>query len=111
MQTAAAKFIAHCDENPVLSYTEALYDFDAFRKAFGRICIPEPPTSTGSSVKSEVLENNAEGSARLSRKDAEVLVKWLMRDMGVVVTDGSVSRLSMMHSDPQYTHGYRGLIQ
>ncbi len=90
-QNAAAKFVAHLDKAPLLSYTDGLYDLDTFRRAFGVVCLPILP-STSSATKLEKPSPHQDGNeARLSKKDVEVLVKWLMRDMGVVVSDGAVS--------------------
>jgi charged multivesicular body protein 7 len=79
-QSAAGKFVAHLEKEPVLSYTDSLFDLETFRRAYGDVCVP------GSSSISE-------GAGRLSKRDVTVLVKWLVRDMGVAVSDGTVRPL------------------
>lgn len=98
-QGAAAKFVAHMDSNPILHYTDSLYDIDTFRRTFGHVCIPDTSVKSTSipksktSQQSKVKDSNEEEEGRLSKRDVTVLLKWLMRDMGVVVTDGTVRRL------------------
>lgn len=66
-------------DNPLLSYTSTLFDLSSFVEEFGEVCLPGGTKSL------------PEGKHRLSKRDCEVLLKWLNRDCGVVVWDGSVS--------------------
>lgn len=72
-------------ENPLLSYSTSLYDLASFVETFGEICLPGGTQCT---------DKTAEGRRhRLSKRDCELLLRWLSRDCGVIVWDGAVSRL------------------
>lgn len=79
-QQSAAAFTDHILKNPILSYTSSLYDLDSFLAEYGEACFPMGPTT----------KRLPKGRHELSKRDAEVLIKWLSRDCQLVVTDGSV---------------------
>ncbi|OXB35397.1 hypothetical protein LQV05_006205 [Cryptococcus neoformans] len=83
LEQSAAAFTAHMLKNPVLSYTSSLYDLDSFLAEYGEACFPAGPTA----------KELPKGKHELSKRDAEVLVRWLSRDCQLVVTDGSVIKV------------------
>ncbi|TYJ53251.1 hypothetical protein B9479_006118 [Cryptococcus floricola] len=83
LEQSAAAFTAHMLKNPILSYTSSLFDADSFLEEYGRACFPMGPTA----------KKLPKGDHRLSRRDVEVLVKWLSRDCLLTVTDGSVIKV------------------
>ena len=69
----------HLQDEPILSYSSTLFSLSTFRERFGEIAMPRGkklPISGHRHV--------------LSKRDIEVLIKWLARDQGVCVTDGEV---------------------
>ncbi|KAK6903398.1 hypothetical protein I203_106901 [Kwoniella mangroviensis CBS 8507] len=103
LEQFASSFTSHISKNPILSYTDALFDLDSFREEYGQICFPASPSS----------KKLPEGTHKLSIRDIEVLVKWLHRDCGVIVTDGSVIKVlepDQMPSDHPITDADRGVI-
>jgi len=56
-----------------------LYSLAAFTEEYAQICFPSRKDVKG-------LEEE-----KLSKRDMEVLIKWLTRDCGVVVTSNDVS--------------------
>jgi charged multivesicular body protein 7 len=65
--------------NPITVYSDSLYSVASFISTFSAICLP-----------GEQGKDLPEGEHRLSKRDCEVLLKWLNRDCGVIVTDGEV---------------------
>ncbi|KAE8539391.1 hypothetical protein D1P53_004491 [Cryptococcus gattii VGV] len=80
LEQSAAAFTDHILKNPILSYTSSLYDLDSFLAEYGEACFPIGPTA----------KTLPKGRHELSKRDAEVLIKWLSRDCQLVVTDGLV---------------------
>ncbi|WVQ74242.1 hypothetical protein IAR50_003839 [Cryptococcus sp. DSM 104548] len=83
LEQSAAAFTAHMLNNPILSYTSSLFDVDSFMEEYGRACFPMSPTA----------KKLPKGDHRLSRRDVELLVKWLSRDCLLTVTDGWVIKV------------------
>lgn len=77
-QQAAALFMEYISVNPVTTYSDSLYSVASFNNAFGTVCLPGDSSET------------SDGEQRLSKRDCEVLLKWLNRDCETVVTDGEV---------------------
>lgn len=71
VKAAAAKFAERLDVNPIVTYTDALFSRATFLGEFGDIMGKE--------------------AAGLSKRDVDVLVRWLARDVGTVVVEGDVS--------------------
>ena len=67
-QDAAARTIRHLDSSPPASYSAALHSLSSF---------------------AELLREDV-GIEGLSTRDVEVLVRWLERDEGVLVSDSAV---------------------
>jgi charged multivesicular body protein 7 len=63
-------------ENPATVYSDSLYSLSGFIDDFSSICFP--------------LKDGKGKEGKLSKKDMEVLLRWLNRDCGVVVTSGDV---------------------
>lgn len=70
VKAAAAKFVERLDNNPLVNYTDSLFSRASFLKEFGDITSPQ---------------------ANLSKRDTDVLLRWLARDVGSVVVEGDVS--------------------
>jgi len=68
-----------------------LFSLTSFVEEYATICFPRRQDG-----KDEDKEIDGEGR-RLSKRDMDVLLKWLMRDCGVVVMSGDV-RLSNLLS-------------
>ncbi|WWD08285.1 hypothetical protein V865_006396 [Kwoniella europaea PYCC6329] len=103
LQQSASSFTSHLSKNPIQSYTDALFVLESFREEYGEVCFPASPSS----------KKLPEGTHKLSVKDIEVLVKWLHRDCGVVVTDGSIIKVlepDQIPSDHPITDADRGVI-
>ncbi|WWC59757.1 uncharacterized protein I303_102319 [Kwoniella dejecticola CBS 10117] len=103
LEQSASAFTGHLSKNPILSYTDALYDLEAFREQYSEVCFP----SISSSKKLPA------GTHKLSVRDIEVLVKWLHRDCGVIVTDGLVVKVldaDQIASDHPISEADRGVI-
>ncbi|KAK8847685.1 hypothetical protein IAR55_005544 [Kwoniella newhampshirensis] len=83
VERTAASFTAYMIKNPMLSYTTSLFDIDSFRETFGAACFP----------LSASAKKLPDGKHRLSRRDVEVLIKWLSRDCGLIVTDGTIIKV------------------
>ncbi|WWD21781.1 hypothetical protein CI109_106268 [Kwoniella shandongensis] len=83
LEQTSASFTAYMSTNPILSYTTSLFDLESFREEFGEACFPSSPSA----------KKLPAGKHRLSKKDVEVLIKWLERDCGLVVTDGKVIKI------------------
>jgi len=76
MQTSADLFASYMSSHPLLTYTSSLYSPSQFHKTFGQICLPR---------KAKVEQGS------LGKKDCEVLLRWLQRDVGSIVQEGDVS--------------------
>ncbi|WRT64481.1 uncharacterized protein IL334_001413 [Kwoniella shivajii] len=103
LEQAASSFNSYISKNPILTYTDALYDLDSFREEYAKFCFP----ASSSSKKLPA------GVHVLSLRDIEVLVRWLHRDTGVVVTDGTVIKVldtNQIPSDHPVTEADRGVI-
>lgn len=72
------------EDNPPIEYSDSLYSLATFRDVFGTLAIPSRTSGERALPKGETEH-------KLSERDIEVLVRWLSRDAGVVVTDGKVS--------------------
>jgi len=68
-QQAAAAFTAYLLSHPVITYSSSLYDPSTFREQYGTVLFL---------------------GQKLSKRDTEVLLKWLSRDCGVVASSGDV---------------------
>ena len=79
IQQAAAAYTAHLSTHPILSYSASLHSVSSFAEEYASPCLPK-------STLSRTDQRN-----QLSRRDVDVLLKWLGRDCGVLVTDGEVS--------------------
>ncbi|KAK4685224.1 charged multivesicular body protein 7, partial [Tremellales sp. Uapishka_1] len=66
VEAAADHFEAQLESNPLLSFSSSIFDIPAF---------------------------HAEFFADYSKKDVEVIVHWLSRDKGVIVTDGTIIKI------------------
>jgi hypothetical protein len=75
-QQAAAAFTAYMRENPATVYSDSLYSLSGFIDEFSTVCFP--------------LKDGKGKEGKLSKKDMGVLLRWLNRDCGVVVTSGDV---------------------
>ena len=77
-------------DNPATVYSDSLYSLNSFIDEFSTICFP-------------LKDGNGKGKeGKLSKRDMEVLLRWLNRDCGVIVTSGDVrpsSITSHPHSD------------
>lgn len=73
--------IQDLEDDPPLNYSDSLFTFSSFRDKYGSIAIPS---------RADAGRVKKEETGRLSEKDVEVLVKWLSRDAGVLITDGIV---------------------
>ncbi|WVR04870.1 hypothetical protein IAU60_001882 [Kwoniella sp. DSM 27419] len=103
LEQSAAAFTSHMDKNPTLSYTDSIFSFESFKEAFAEACFP----ASSSSKKLPA------GMHRLSARDIEVLVKWLHRDCGVVVTDGVVIKVleaDQLPADHPISEADRGVV-
>ncbi|WWC68242.1 uncharacterized protein I206_102165 [Kwoniella pini CBS 10737] len=103
LEQSASAFIAHLSKNPILSYTDALFDMDTFSEGYGEICLP----SSSSSKKLPA------GIHKLSNKDIEVLIKWLNRDCGLIVSDGKIIKIleaDQIPTDHPITEADKGVI-
>jgi len=76
-------------ENPATVYSDSLYSLSGFIDEFSTICFPQ---------------KDGKGKVgKLSKKDMEVLLRWLNRDCGVVVTSGDVrSIFTFISTSPSY---------
>ena len=83
-------FLTYIDDHPIISYTASLYTLNGFWESFGGICFPRE------------LIPDLKGEHRLSKRDCGVLVKWLGRDCGVIITDGEVG--AALLSQALYPH-------
>ncbi|WVO18556.1 hypothetical protein L204_106275 [Cryptococcus depauperatus] len=83
LEQSTAAFSAYMLKNPVLSYTGSLYDLESFLTEYGQVCFPKGTTK----------KQLPEGKHQLSKRDVEVLVKWMSRDCGLIVTDGTVIKI------------------
>jgi charged multivesicular body protein 7 len=81
-QQSAAAFTAYIRSNPPTVYSESLYSLATFTDDYASLCFPRRSDGKGKGEEE-----------RLSRRDMEILLKWLMRDCGVVVVSGDVSFL------------------
>lgn len=88
--------IKHITDNPPLDYSDSLYTPTSFRETFGALAIP----SKTSKASSTSLNEKNGSTEKLSERDVEVLVKWLSRDTGLIVSDGSVGHLPLAASFP-----------
>ncbi|ORY30213.1 Snf7-domain-containing protein [Naematelia encephala] len=79
LEQSAALFTAHMREHPLLSYSSSLFSPSTFYDEFSAVCFPS---------KKGLGSNH-----RLSRADCQVLVRWLGRDCGLLVSDDSVIKL------------------
>lgn len=75
LKRAAAAVIEHQQSRPRLSFVDMLHNRESFRAEFGKIAVP---------------------GHTLSERDVDVLVKYLQRDKGVLVTEKEVS--TVVHS-------------
>ncbi|WWC86589.1 uncharacterized protein L201_001466 [Kwoniella dendrophila CBS 6074] len=103
LEQSASAFTTHISNNPVLSYTNALYDLESFKEEYAEACFPASSSS----------KKLSSGVHKLSIKDIEILVKWLYRDCGVVVSDGSIIKVleaDQIPSDHPITEADRGVI-
>jgi len=66
-------------ENPATVYSDSLYSLSGFIDGFSTICFP--------------LRDGKDKGGKLSKKDMEVLSRWLNRDCGVIVTSGDVGSI------------------
>ena len=73
----------YLEDNPPINYSDTLYSLSTFRETFGTLAIPSRSSGEKALPKAE--------EAKLSERDVEVLVRWLSRDAGVIVTDGKVN--------------------
>lgn len=78
-QQAAAAFTAYTRSNPPTSYSETLYSLVSFSERFATAAFPR--RKDGRRLQEE----------KLSKKDMELLIRWLSRDCGVIVAEGDVS--------------------
>ncbi|WVF69478.1 hypothetical protein IAT40_004255 [Kwoniella sp. CBS 6097] len=102
LEQSAAAFTAHISKNPILSYTASIFDLESFRDEYSQACFP---TSTSKKLPS--------GRHKLSSRDIEVLIKWLTRDCGVVVSDGTIIKVleaDQVPSDHPISEADRGVI-
>jgi charged multivesicular body protein 7 len=67
-------------ENPATVYSDSLYSLSGFIDEFSTICFP-------------LKDGKDQKTGKLSKRDMEVLLRWLNRDCGVIITSGEV-RLS-----------------
>ncbi|WVQ84609.1 hypothetical protein IAT38_006764 [Cryptococcus sp. DSM 104549] len=103
LEQSAAAFTAYMLDHPLLSYTSSLFDIDSFLSEYAEACIPVGPTA----------KKLPKGKHALSRRDVEVLVKWLSRDCGLVVSDGSVIKVldtDQVAADHPTTEADRGAV-
>jgi len=80
-------------ENPATVYSDSLYSISSFAEEYATICFP--------------VKDGKGKEGKLSKKDMEILLKWLTRDCGVVVTSGEVrpsSRYSHTSSNSHTFH-------
>lgn len=68
-QQVAKATTTHLAVNPPLSYSSSLHSSTSFQDEFGEVCFP---------------------GQRLSKRDVEVLIRWLSRDIEALVSDGEV---------------------
>ena len=80
-------------ENPATVYSDSLYSLNSFIEEFSTICFP--------------LKDNKAKEGKLSKRDMEVLLRWLNRDCGVIVTSGDVRHISIFIS----AHTHSGVIK
>ena len=66
-----------------MTYTDSLYDIPSFASAFAAVAFPS---------SSKKLPHRPKGH-KLSKKDVDILLRWLSRDCGLVVTDGEVVKV------------------
>jgi charged multivesicular body protein 7 len=79
-------------ENPATVYSDSLYSLSGFIDEFSTICFP-------------LKEGNRKGKeGKLSKRDMEILLKWLTRDCGVVVTSREVRLYLIIRIQPQLDH-------
>ncbi|GFZ51657.1 hypothetical protein JCM24511_09425 [Saitozyma sp. JCM 24511] len=81
LEQSASAFLSHLTSNPLLSYSSSLFSPTTFRETFGEAAFPGGTKGLPS------------GKHRLGEKDCEVLMKWLGRDVGVLVRDAHVIKL------------------
>jgi len=77
-------------ENPATVYSDSLYSLSGFIDEFSTICFP--------------LRDGKGKVEKLSKKDMEVLLRWLNRDCGVVVTSGEVRSIFIFISTSPSCH-------
>ena len=73
--------------NPAISYSESLYSLASFTETFNTVCFPR--RKDGKKLPDESL----------SGRDMGLLIKWLDRDCGAIVTEGDVGRFPFSHTD------------
>ncbi|OCF40884.1 charged multivesicular body protein 7 [Kwoniella heveanensis CBS 569] len=89
LEQSAAAFTAHIAKNPILSYTASIFDLESFRKEYGQACFP---ISTSKKLPA--------GRHELSSRDIEILIKWLTRDCGELVSDGTIIKVLKADQSP-----------
>jgi charged multivesicular body protein 7 len=67
------------ENHPILNYTESLQSTTSFFDKYSRIAFPDDKD-----------RKITKGEHRLSKRDCEVLIRWLGRDCGVLVSEGDV---------------------
>ena len=80
-------------ENPATVYSDSLYSISSFAEEYATICF--------------TVKDGKGKEGRLSKRDMEILLKWLTRDCGVIVTSGDVRPISFIHP---HTHTHIFLI-
>ncbi|EIW70984.1 hypothetical protein TREMEDRAFT_67523 [Tremella mesenterica DSM 1558] len=102
LQQVTSAFISYIRSHPPTTYTESLHSTKSFIVTFSVICIPK--------TWKKIPDGEAED--KLSDQDMKVLLKWLERDCGVLVTDGEVIKiLSESQTGESITEADRGTLQ